>query len=59
MKDSLFSIIENSKIAKDVYKMLLRGDTSAIQNAGEFVNIQFDGFYLRRPISACVARLAL
>ena len=33
--------------------MTLRGDTSAIHNAGEFVNIQLDGFYLRRPISVC------
>ena len=53
MQDSIFTIIENKKIAKDVYKMLLRGDTSAIINAGEFVNIQLDGFYLRRPISVC------
>lgn len=53
MQDSIFTIIENTKIAKDVYKMLLRGDTSAIINAGEFVNIQLDGFYLRRPISVC------
>ena len=53
MQDSIFTIIENTKIAKDVYKMLLRGDTSAIINAGEFVNIQLEGFYLRRPISVC------
>ena len=53
MQDSIFTIIENKRIAKDVYKMLLRGDTSAIINAGEFVNIQLDGFYLRRPISVC------
>ena len=53
MKDSVFTIIENKKIAKDVYKIILRGDTSAIHNAGEFVNIQLDGFYLRRPISVC------
>ena len=53
MQDTIFTIIENTKIAKDVYKMCLRGDTSAIQNAGEFVNIQLDGFYLRRPISVC------
>ena len=53
MKDTIFTIIENTKIAKDVYKMCLRGDTSAIINAGEFVNIQLDGFYLRRPISVC------
>lgn len=53
MQDTFFTIIENKIIAKDVYKMTLRGDTSAIQNAGEFVNIQLDGFYLRRPISVC------
>ena len=53
MQDTIFTIIENNRIAKDVYKMTLRGDTSAIKNAGEFVNIQLDGFYLRRPISVC------
>ena len=53
MQDTLFTIINNQNIAKDVYKMTLRGDTSAIHNAGEFVNIQLDGFYLRRPISVC------
>ena len=53
MQDTVFTVIENTKIATDVYKMLLRGDTSAIKNAGEFVNIQLDGFYLRRPISVC------
>lgn len=53
MQDTIFTIIENTKIAKDVYRMRLCGDTSAIKNAGEFVNIQLDGFYLRRPISVC------
>ena len=53
MKDSVFTIIDNQKIAKDVYKMTLRGDTSTIRNAGEFVNLKIDGFYLRRPISVC------
>ena len=56
MQDTVFTIIENIRIAKDVYKMLLCGDTSAIKNAGEFVNIKLDGFYLRRPISVCDAR---
>ena len=55
MQDTKFTIIKNNRIAKDVYKMLLRGDTSAIKNAGEFVNIRLDGFYLRRPISVCDA----
>ena len=53
MQDTIFTVIENTKIAKDVYKMLLSGDTSAIKGAGGFVNIQLDGFYLRRPISVC------
>ena len=53
MQDTIFTIIENKKIAKEVYTMLLRGDTSAIRNAGEFVNLKIDGFYLRRPISVC------
>ena len=33
--------------------MTLRGDTSAITAPGQFVNIQLDGLYLRRPISVC------
>ena len=53
MQDTLFTIKENKKFAKDVYRMLLCGDTSAIRNAGELVNIRLDGFYLRRPISVC------
>ena len=33
--------------------MVLAGDTSAITAAGQFVNIQLKGFFLRRPISVC------
>ena len=33
--------------------MTLRGDTSAITAPGQFVNIQLDGLFLRRPISVC------
>ncbi|MBE7023355.1 MAG: dihydroorotate dehydrogenase electron transfer subunit [Clostridia bacterium] len=33
--------------------MTLSGDTSAITAPGQFVNIQIDGLYLRRPISVC------
>ncbi|MBQ9734229.1 MAG: dihydroorotate dehydrogenase electron transfer subunit [Clostridia bacterium] len=33
--------------------MVLSGDTSAIERPGQFVNIQLDGLYLRRPISVC------
>ena len=53
MKQSLFDIVENIALTKDVYKMKLVGDTSAITSSGQFVNIQLDGLYLRRPISVC------
>ena len=53
MKQSIFTIIENKALTKDVYRMVLEGDTSAITASGQFVNIQLDGFYLRRPISVC------
>ena len=51
MKDSLLTITENVNIAKDVFRMTLAGDVSAIRNPGEFINLRLDGFYLRRPIS--------
>ena len=53
MKQSLFTVNDNRAIAQDIYKMTLSGDTSAITRPGQFVNIQIDGFYLRRPISVC------
>ena len=53
MKQGIFKITENTKIAKDVFKMRLAGDTSGITGAGQFVNIKIDGFFLRRPISVC------
>ncbi len=53
MKQGFFEITENKCIAKAVYKMVLKGDTSAIAAAGTFVNIKIEGFYLRRPISVC------
>ena len=53
MKQSLFEILSNENIAKDIYKMVLKGDTSAITAPGQFINIKIDGFFLRRPISVC------
>ncbi|MBQ9147951.1 MAG: dihydroorotate dehydrogenase electron transfer subunit [Oscillospiraceae bacterium] len=53
MKQSIFTIIEHTALTKDVYRMVLAGDTSAITASGQFVNILLDGFYLRRPISVC------
>ena len=53
MKQSIFTIIENKALTKDVYRMVLEGDTSAITASGQFVNIQLAGKFLRRPISVC------
>ncbi|MBE5783973.1 MAG: dihydroorotate dehydrogenase electron transfer subunit [Clostridiales bacterium] len=53
MKQSLFTILENTALTRDVFRMILSGDTSAITNCGQFVNILLDGFFLRRPISVC------
>ena len=53
MKQSIFEIRSNEALTDSVYKMVLAGDTSAITNCGQFVNIQLDGMFLRRPISVC------
>ena len=53
MKQSIFEIRSNTALTDCVYKMVLAGDTSAITAAGQFVNIQLEGMFLRRPISVC------
>lgn len=53
MKQGFFEITDNVPLTENVYKMVLRGDVSAITAPGQFVNIQLDGLYLRRPISVC------
>lgn len=53
MRQSVFTVIENTPLTGNVYKMLLKGDTQAITNCGQFVNIKLDGLFLRRPISVC------
>ncbi|MGN1444555.1 MAG: dihydroorotate dehydrogenase electron transfer subunit [Acutalibacteraceae bacterium] len=53
MKQGIFTVAENRKIVSSVYEMTLSGDTSDITAPGQFVNIQLDGFFLRRPISVC------
>ena len=52
MKDILFELLSNERIAKNTYKWVLSGDTEGMR-PGQFVNIKLEGFYLRRPISVC------
>ncbi len=49
----LMSIASNRQIAKNTFEMVLCGQEQAQERPGQFVNIEIDGFYLRRPISVC------
>ncbi len=51
MKQVFYTVKSNEKIARDIYKMVLDGDTSALTAPGQFINIKLDGLFLRRPIS--------
>ena len=53
MKQGYFEILENVNLVPNVYRMRLKGDTSAITAPGQFVNIKLEGHFLRRPISVC------
>ncbi len=53
MNRGIYKILSNKPLTKDIYEMRLEGDTSHITAPGQFINIQIDGFYLRRPISIC------
>lgn len=52
-KENIYKILSNEKIAKNIYKMVLEGDTQYITAPGQFVNIKISDKYLRRPISVC------
>ena len=53
MKQGIYTITENTRLAEGIYRMVLAGDTGACTASGQFINIKLDGFYLRRPISVC------
>ncbi len=53
MEQVFLTVTENVALTKDVYRMVLQGDTKAITASGQFVNLKIDGTYLRRPISVC------
>ena len=53
MHQRIYTVSENKRLTASVLRMTLTGDTSALTVPGQFVNIQLDGFFLRRPISVC------
>ena len=53
MTQGMYTILSNRPLAKDTWEMVLGGDSSALTNPGQFINIAIEGLYLRRPISVC------
>ena len=53
MKQCMMTIVENIPLTRDTYRMKLEGDVSAFDAPGQFLDIQLDGHFLRRPISLC------
>jgi dihydroorotate dehydrogenase electron transfer subunit len=53
MKQGIFTITENVRLAEGVFRLRLAGDTSAVTAPGQFVNLKLDGYFPRRPISVC------
>ena len=53
MKQQMVTIQSNEALTEQVWRMVVAADTSAITAPGQFVNLQLDGLYLRRPISIC------
>ena len=53
MKQSNFTVARTHQLTRDVWELVLAGDTSAITAPGQFVNIALPGRFLRRPISVC------
>ena len=52
-KQDIYEIISNEPLTKDVFKMILKGDTQYITAPGQFINLKLEGKFLRRPISVC------
>ena len=52
-KKGVYKVVANEPITSDVWRMVLEGDTQWITRPGQFVNIELEGLYLRRPISIC------
>ena len=53
MKQSGFTIIQNTPLTPSVHELKLRGDCSAITAPGQFVQVSVPGKFMRRPFSVC------
>ena len=50
-KKGLYRIVSNTALTPAIYRMVLEGDTQYITRSGQFINIELEGKFLRRPIS--------
>ena len=55
MKTYQARILENTETAAGTYRMILATGCGREVKCGQFVQVQVPGFYLRRPISVCMA----
>jgi len=53
MQKRSFTITLNREIAPAVYRLELASDDQGLIVGGEFVDLEIEGFYLRRPLSVC------
>ena len=53
MEQGWMTVADNRPIARNTYRLSLRGNTGAIARPGQFVNLLLPGLTLRRPISVC------
>ncbi len=53
MKQVKLEIVKNERIAEGINMLKLKGDVSAVKGSGQFVNIEVEGRFLRRPFSVC------
>jgi len=51
MQKRLFQIESNDAVARDTFRIVLRGDAPVAVRSGQFVDIAIPDYYLRRPIS--------
>ena len=50
-KKGIYTVLSNEPLTTTVYRMVLVGDTQYITRSGQFINIELEGKFLRRPIS--------
>ena len=53
MKQSVFTVKENTPLSPRMSRLRLLGDSTAIARPGQFVSLSLPGFFLRRPFSVC------